>query len=35
MITFILYPRAGCHLCEDMQIHLSSLQNDYSFALEV
>ncbi|MCP4951532.1 MAG: glutaredoxin family protein, partial [Proteobacteria bacterium] len=35
MITFILYTRAGCHLCEDMQTHLSSLQNDNPFALEV
>ena len=35
MITFILYTRAGCHLCEDMQTHLSSLQNDHPFTLEV
>ncbi|MHC8597624.1 glutaredoxin family protein [Arenicellales bacterium IMCC55707] len=35
MITFILYTRVGCHLCEDMQTHLSSLQNDHPFALEV
>ncbi|MGD8484412.1 MAG: glutaredoxin family protein [Thioalkalispiraceae bacterium] len=33
--TFTLYARLGCHLCEDMQHQLQSLQAERPFALEV
>lgn len=35
MNTVTLYSRIGCHLCEDAETILKSLQGELSFALEV
>ncbi len=31
MITFTVYSRFGCHLCEDLLMHLTLLQQDHDF----
>ena len=33
-ISLTLYSRSGCHLCEDMEVALSELQQELGFRLE-
>lgn len=34
VISLTLYSRSGCHLCEDMEVALGSLQEELGFRLE-
>lgn len=33
--TLTLYGRYGCHLCEDMRLHLEELRGELAFDLEL
>ena len=33
-ISLTVYSRTGCHLCEDMEVALATLQNELDFQLQ-